>query len=185
MENQLSPNLAEFVADVNTPEKMQRHAEAVMAFAQRFNDGAPIETSSAADLKRLWVAMKQMHADHPPRPGVAIGSSILADYGIDFILDVGRFMPAQSRVQMLMALEERGVLDQFVRDGELDARVFEAAATFPIDKTNLAEASLPRMLAQAPPEIADKFRAEMAANGYDPERPEIDKKFQDWVVKHC
>jgi hypothetical protein len=178
-------SLNKFVANFDTPEKIQANTEAVLALVQQFNAGAPIPPVSASDLKQLWEVTKRMNADMPPRPNVAIGAGVFAAYGIDFVHEAERFMSAQTRLELLSNLLARGVLSEFTRGEELDDKLFDAAATIPICKTDLAEAMLPRLLAESPADVAAKAAEEMRAGGYDPASPSIDGKFIDWLSTKC
>lgn len=57
-----------------------------------------------------------------------------------------------------------------------------AAATIPLTKEDIAEVSVPKMLSQLPPEVAERAREQMKAEGYDPARPNIDAKFLHWLA---
>lgn len=59
----------------------------------------------------------------------------------------------------------------------MDEQAIRAAATMPCDKTDLGEAMIPQALAMAPAESAAKAKEEMRAGGYDPDKPNVDRKF--------
>ena len=50
----------------------------------------------------------------------------------------------------------------------------------PCDKNDLGEAMLPMILAQNPSELAA-----LLAGGYNPEEPNVDRKFLDFLRKNC
>jgi len=84
----------------------------------------------------------------------------------------------------LTALVERGLLREYRSGNELDDRLYQAAATMPCNKEDLAEALVLLRLSLAPEEIAAKAREELRAHGYDPDKPAIDAKFQSWLTEH-
>ena len=53
-------SLNKFIANFDTPEKMQANAESVLALGKQFNEGAPIEPASASDLRQLWDATRRV-----------------------------------------------------------------------------------------------------------------------------
>lgn len=134
--------LDRFIANFDTPEKCQANSESVHALAEQINAGAPIPPVSANDIRQIWDAMRKMNAeDRPPRPGFAIGLSVYAGYGVDCAAEPTRFFAAQWRHTLLLDLIDRGVLSQWVHNGEPDVEVFEAAATFHCSLEDLGRAT--------------------------------------------
>ena len=174
-----------FVSAFDSEEKARAQVESLQTMAKQFNDGAPISPVSTSDLKQLWEVSRRINADMPPRPDVAMGLGIFAAYGFE-AASAGPeiYMPIQWRCELLVSLIERGVLKDYVHGEELDKKVFVAAATMPCDKTDVAETMLPLLLAK-PSEIAEKAKENMRAEGYDPDRPNFDSKFLDWLQNNC
>ncbi len=48
-----------------------------------------------------------------------------------------------------------------------------------------SETMLPLFLALSPAEVAAKAKEEMLAGGYDPEKPNVDGKFLNWLRNRC
>ncbi len=67
----------------------------------------------------------------------------------------------------------------------MDEKAFVAAATMPCNKDDIAEAMIQLHLTQVPAEVAARGREEMRAEGYDPDKPMIDRKFLDWLQEKC
>jgi hypothetical protein len=182
-----NPTLDEFLSNIGTPEKAMARAEAMDAAAAQFNSGAPIPPVRASDLKQLWEATRRMNADMPPKPsGGAVGLSLFAAYGFKAAAgDPGELLPIMWRHQLMSALVERGVLSDYMRGDEPDERAFRAAATMPCDKEDFAQATMPGMLTEFPPEDAAKFRENLLIQGYDIDRPSVDGKFIEWLRNNC
>lgn len=180
-----NPNLDKFLSTVGSEENAQAYADATRAVYERFDAGAPIPPVSPSDLKNLWDVSRRMNANMPPRPGGATGLAIAAAYGFEAASASPEVrVPIQLRCQLLAALVERGVLKDYLRGEELDERAIRAAATMPCDKIDLGEAMIPQILATYPPETFEKAKEEMRAGGYDPDKPQIDSKFLDWLSNH-
>ena len=163
----------------------QSQIESLHTMVEQFDDGGPIPPASAYDLKQFWDVSRRVHADIPPRPNVAIGLCVFAAYGFEAASSgPERCLPIQWRYEILKSLIERGVLKEYTHGEELDEKVFVAAATMPCDKTDLGETMLPLLLAKSP-EIAEKAKESMRAEGYDPDKPNIDAKFLEWLRDHC
>jgi hypothetical protein len=148
MEN---PELSEkFAAQVKQFAENPEVSEKIHAQAKLSNDGAPIPPVSASDMKQMWDATRRMNADMPPRPNGATGVAVFAAYGVDAAFNRPEefFLPSW-RYQILVALVERGVLNDYKHGEELDEKVFRAAATMPCDKTDLAETMLPLLFADS------------------------------------
>lgn len=145
--------LDRFMSNFDTPERCQRNSESVHALAEQINAGAPIPPVSANDVKQIWHAMREMNAERPPRSGFAIGLSVYAGYGVDCAAEPTRFFAAQWRHKVLLDLIERGVLSQWVLDGEPDDKVFEAAATMHCTLKDLGRA-VHKAIAQSEAELA-------------------------------
>ncbi len=173
----------ELVSTIDAEEKAAARSEVLQAVIKQFNDGAPIAPVSASDIKQLWDATRRMNADMPPSAEVrAIGLSVYAAYGFE-AASAGpeQFMPIQWRHTLMSALVERGVLDDYKNGGELDEKVFRAAATIPCNKEDIGETMMPLVFAQISAEDGKKAKEEMLAGGYDPDKPNIDGKFLDWL----
>ncbi len=159
----------------------------VKSLVDKFNSGAPIPPVSAADIKQMLDVtrrIKQMW--DAPRPNVAIGLAVYTAYGVDpAFARSEEFFLVSWRYQLLADLVERGVLKDYMHGEELDEKVFRAAATMPCDKNDLAETMFPLFLAQSPAEVAAKAKEDMLARGYDPEKPNLDGKFLNWLRSSC
>ena len=180
-----NPNLDKFLSTAGSEENSQAHAEATRAVYEQFNAGAPIPPVSPSDLKNLWNVSRRMNADMPPKPGVATGLALAAAYGFEAASASPEVrVPIQLRCHLLAALVERGVLKNYLHGEELDERAIRAAATMSCDKVDLGEALFPQMFATYSAEIVEKVKEEMRAGGYDPDRPNVDRKFLDWI-RNC
>lgn len=157
-------------------EEIQAKLEPVDALMAKINAGAPIPPVSAIDIRQIWDATRQMNRDRPPRPGFAIGLDVYAAYGVDCAAEPARFMSAHSRHTLLSDLIGRGLLAGWVRNGEPDERVFEAAATVDCALEDLGRATL-KTLAQSDAEFAAHATEALRAQGQDPEHPEIEHRF--------
>jgi hypothetical protein len=176
------PIMDKFLSNFDTPERAMARAEAMDAAAAQFNSGAPIPPVKASDLKQLWEATRRMNADMPPRPGVAVGLAVYAAYGFEAACaPPEELMAITSRGQLLSAIVERGVLNEYVHGEELDEEVFRAAATMPCDKDDFFQAIMPDMVTQLPAEDVAKFKEEMRTHGYDIYQPSVDRKFLEWL----
>jgi hypothetical protein len=179
------PAVDNFVSAFDSEEKARAQVESLQTMIKQFNDGAPIPPASAYDLRQFWDVSRRVKADMPPRPDVAVGLGVFAAYGFEAASAGPRtYMPIQWRHEVMWSLVQRGVLKDYVHGEELDEKVFIAAATMPCNKTDVAETMLPLLLAKSP-EIAEKAKENMRAEGYDPDKPNIDAKFVEWLRKNC
>lgn len=118
----------------------------------------------------------------PPKPGGATGLAVAAAYGFEAASSSPELrVPIELRCQLLAALVERGVLKDYLHGVELDERAISAAATMPCDKIDLGEAMIPQMLATYSAETVEKVKEEMRAGGCDPDKPNVDRKFLEWL----
>jgi hypothetical protein len=140
------------------------------------NRGASIPQVSTADVKQIWDATRQMNADRPPRPGFAIGLSVFLAYGVSCAAEPERFMSAQWRYTLLADLIDRGLLTEWVQNGEPDERVFEAAATVDCTLEDLGRATL-KTLMQSDAEFATHATEALRAQG--PDHPEIKRRIEE------
>ena len=156
------------------------------AVSKQFNSGAPIPPVNASDIKQMWDSTRRMKTDLPLSPNAGISLTVYAAYGVEAAsASPEQFMWIMSRHQLVSALAERGVLNDYMHGEELDEKVCCAAATMPCDKHDLAEARTPLWLAQVSAEVASKTRERMHAAGQDPDKPKIDDKFLEWLCDHC
>jgi hypothetical protein len=127
-----------------------------------------------------------MNTDMPPRPNVAIGLGVYVAYGLEAAsARPEQMMSIGFRLELLSALASRGVLNEYKHGEELDEKVFRAAATIPFNKHDLGEAMLPLRLAQLPADVVAKWTEAMRAEGRDPDKPNVDGKFLDWLRDSC
>jgi hypothetical protein len=176
------PAIDKIASSIDTEEKARAKSELFRAMIKQLNEGAPIAPVSASDVKQLWDATRRMNSDMPPSSDVRIGLAVYAAYGFE-AASAGpeQFMPIQWRHRLMSALVERGVLDDYKHGEELDEKVFRAAATIPCNKEDIGETMMPLIFAQISAEDAQKAKQEMLAGGYDPDKPNIDRKFLDWL----
>lgn len=179
------PTVDNFASAFDSEEKARAQVESLQTMIKQFDEGAPFPPVSPSDLKQLWDVTRRMNAEIPPEPGVAIGLGVYAAYGFE-AASAGPeiYMPIQWRHEVMWSLVQRGVLKDYVHGEELDEKVFVAAATMPCNKNDVAETMLPLLLAKSP-EIAEKAKENMRAEGYDPDKPNIDSKFIEWLRNNC
>ena len=92
--------------------------------------GAPPspEPASPADLRRCWVVMLRIQAEHPSPAAGAVGIDIrLLEAGLPGV-DVAAIW---LRVAFLHILRAQGALKEWEHGSDLDDAVFQVAATFP------------------------------------------------------
>ena len=133
----------------------------------------------------MWVAMRRLHADMALELGTQVGLGVLAAYGVDAIFQADRCFPLFWRHLLLSFLVERGILNEYKHGEDLDERVFNAAATMPCNLEDVGETMLPQLLAQSPADVLSEAEEHMLARGYNPEKPNLDGKFLDWLQKNC
>lgn len=181
-----NPTLDRFNSNFDTPEKMTANAEAARATFERFNRGDPIPSVPPSDLRQLWEATRRLNAEHPPQSDGAVGLSVYAALGVEAACESPeQWVPIALRCQLMSALIEGGVLKDFLKGEELDEQVIRAASTLPCDKNDLAETMIPLAFAKLSTDEVAKAKEEMRAGGYDPDKPQIDSKFLDWLRNHC
>lgn len=141
------------IANFDTPAKCEANSESVRALMEQIDAGAPIPPVSANDISQIWDATRQMNADRPPRPSFAIGLSVFAGYGVGCAAEPARFFTALWRHTLLLDLIERGVLSQWIHDGQPDDNVFQTAATMHCTLEDLGRAML-KAISQTNAEVA-------------------------------
>jgi hypothetical protein len=177
--------IQKFNSNFDSQEKMEAHDKRVRAIFKQFTDGAPIPPVNVRDLKQVWEATRRMNADMPPNPNRQVGLGAYVAYGVEAAAGPPEeLFPIGWRYQLLASLVERGVLNDYGRGEELDEQVFRVAATMPCDKNDLAETMLPMLLAKSAPEHVANAKEAMLAGGYNPERPNIDSKFLDLLLRN-
>jgi len=157
-------------------EKIQATVEPINTLMAKINAGEQIPPVSANDIRQIWGATHQMNADRPPRPDVAIGLSVFAAYGVSCAAEPALFMSAHSRHMLLSDLIDRGLLAEWVQNGEPDERVFEVAATVDCTLEDLGRVTV-KVIGQSDPEFAAHASEALRAEGKDLEHPEIDRRF--------
>ena len=176
---EISQKLRAQAEDFGLHERMRQQAEDL-------NKGAPIPTVRPSDIEQLWYAMPHIKADNPPRPNVAMGMGVVASYGVEAAADrPEEFFSVSHRHQLLSYLVGKGVLNDYKHGEELDERVFRAAATVPCDIQDLGETILPLLFAKSPPDEVAKAKKDMLAHGYDPDKPNLEGKFLNWLRDNC
>ncbi|HEX6802158.1 MAG TPA: hypothetical protein VF133_00630 [Terriglobales bacterium] len=176
--------LINMFGDNQAAEEIQAKLEPMHSLMAQINAGAPIPQVSATDVKQLWDASRRMSADRPPRPGFAVGLSVYAGYGVDCAAEHARFMAVQWRHMLLADLIDRGLLADWVRNGEPDERVFEAAATVDCSLEDLGRATL-KTLGQTDADFAAHATETLRAQGQDLEHPEIERRFVELLRDKC
>jgi hypothetical protein len=177
--------LINMFGDNQAAEEIQAKLEPMHSLMAQINAGAPIPQVSAVDVKQIWHAIRQMSAaGRPPRPDVAIGLSIFEAYGVVCAAEPTRFMAAQWRHMLLADLVDRGLLAEWVRNGEPDERVFEAAATVDCSLEDLGRATL-KTLGQTDADFAAHATETLRAQGQDLEHPEIERRFVELLRDKC
>lgn len=159
-------------------EKTPANGEATEALMAQINAGAPIPAVPATDVKQIWHATCRMNADRPLQPGVAIGLSAFAAYGVECAAEPARFMSALWRHTVLSDLIDRGALNEWVHDGQPDDKVFAAAARVHCTLKDLGRATV-KAIAQSNAEFAAYAAEALRAQGSDPEHPEIERRFDE------
>jgi len=157
-------------------EKTPANLEATEALMAQINAGAPIPAVPAIDVKQIWHAIGLMNAARPLEPGVAIGLSAFAAYGVECAAEPARFMSAHWRHTVLSDLIERGALNEWIHDGQPDDKVFAAAAMVHCTLEDIGRATV-KAIAKNDAEFAAHAAAALRAQGYDPEHPEIEGRF--------
>jgi hypothetical protein len=160
------------------PEIRPETAEEARRAGEAFNAGAPTPVVDAAELKRAWRFVRKHRESSEYGEGKANGWIAFANPGYPTSNPSGENHTAMMlRYSLLNALLERGVLREFVKDEELADAVFQAAATMPMDREDLAEAMILQRILDLPAEQAAQWRASLQSEGADLSHPKIDDKF--------
>lgn len=148
--------------------------------AEKLNAGENVSCLSPSVMEAMWTIYSQI----PPekRENTAMGMGAFARAGIDpdsVPQDPEHMVAMLTRFSVLECLVERGILDEFMTDEVLRKKVFEAAATIPVNKGDLGEAMSHRLMRD--PETAQKIKEEFEQAGYDVEHPKVGERFKKWV----
>jgi|GEM_PF-4673018 hypothetical protein len=149
-----------------------------IAATERVNAGTEIPAVTSSLVEHMWEAMSSISQER--RQHTAIGLEAIA--GPDLVLlNPEQQVALTVRYFLLEGLIELGLLDENLKDESQQKRVFAAAASFPCNKDDLADATMRRVLRDSPPEAAQKAYEEFRQAGYDPERPEVGERFKRWM----
>jgi hypothetical protein len=147
-----------------------------------FDKGTAIPTVDIAAMKQFAEVSARMLAEAPPKPNVAVGFGAYAKYGLDASsYSPQEFVAIWLRQNLLSALIQRGVLQEYMKDDESREKVYGAAATFPCNKEDLAEALILLQLSLSTPDVVAKAKEEFKQRGYDLDKPTIEGKFIAWM----
>jgi hypothetical protein len=135
---------------------------------------ADIPAVDSSALKQMSKAVTQILAHSKSK---ATGLEVLAAFGFDpTSLTPQQFAALDSRQTILLSLLQRGVLNDYMLDEASSERVFAAAATFPCDGGDFAEAVYQLERSKSPTEVAEKMKQEMRQHGDDPDKPGVDEQ---------
>jgi len=140
-------------------------------------EGGPIPFVDPDDMKKMWKFVRDCPATKTIGLGVVAGLG-LSDQSLDGTEVLG------VRLNLLRSLFERGILHDYLVDGEISDEIFRAAATMPCEWKDFCEAGVQLLLKQSSEETISKAREMFMAQGYDPDKPEIDFKFLAWMHDH-
>ena len=151
--------------------------------ADRFNrEGGPVPEADPELLKKFWQRGREFQ-----RMGETIKTYGLGALGID-ASELGdaprdKLTVLTLRLGLLQSLFERNVLRDYLRGDELSDEVFQATASLPFDKEDIAEAMILLKMKHQPQLDYSEIMREMDAHGYNPDEPRIDSRFLEWIGK--
>ena len=132
------------------------------ALADALNSGADLEAVDPVELKSLWGIVRKVGRGLPGQQ-IAIGvDGIVAASPTHREPSAREMMTLMARATVLSALLDRGVLNEFEENGELNDVVFRAAATMAVNACDLGQATLQTQLAKLSAEEAEKLNSELA-----------------------
>ena len=140
-------------------------------------EGGPIPFVDPDDMKKMWQSVRDCPANTASGFGAVAGLG-LSNPTLDGVQILG------VRLNLLRSLFERGVLRDHLVDGEITDETFRAAATMPCEWNDFCEAGVQLLLKQSSEETVSKAKEMFMAQGYDPDKPEIDSKFLAWMRDH-
>ena len=154
---------------------MQTDGPPRFEFLERITrEGGPIPCVDPADMKKMWRFVRDCPATK------TIGFGVFAALGLsDPTLDGAGVLGV--RLMLLRDLFERGILDDYLTDGEISDEIFRATATLPCDWEDCCEARMQLHLKQSSEETISKTKETFMAHGYNLDEPKIDSKFLAWV----
>ncbi|HWC17241.1 MAG TPA: hypothetical protein VG498_09505 [Terriglobales bacterium] len=150
-------------------------------FVQRLKrENAPFPSVDPDYLRKLWKHMGEMEALVSITKTFGLGA--LAGLGIDpAAISPEQILCVMLRLGILRSLSKTNVLCDFMVDDEFGDKVFQAAATLACNSDDVGEALIQMRLRELPEDSSAQLRAELMANGYDPNQPAIDGKFLNWM----
>ena len=150
------------------------------AATARINAGAEVATVEPSLIEYMWKLMSSIPREQ--RQSTSPGfTGVLADPG-RFPQNPDEHVAMMIRYALLSALVEGGIVGDYMKDESLRQKVFTAAALFPCDGNDLAEAVAQR---DSSPDVTRKTGGEFRRTGYDPEQPKVSKKFIEWMLHNC
>jgi hypothetical protein len=158
--------------------------EGFSAATERINSGAQIPAVEPSQIEHMWEVLSRIPKDRRKNPGT-VGLTAVSGNPDYAPKNPDEHVALLTRFAVLDALVERGILNDYMKDGPERKHVFAAAATIPCDKNDLVEALAERILRDASPEVVERTKEEAKNAGWDIHRPKIGEKFIDWIRTHC
>jgi len=151
------------------------HMDELNAVTDQINEGAEVPSVEPELIEHVWEAIRSIPEE---LRATSRGMHLTAKTDPNLLPQspeqrVGMMM----RYGLMNALIERGLLDEYMKDESGRKKVFAAAAKFPCDKNDLAEA-----VAQ---QLNQKTNEELRQAGYDPDHPKVAERLVTWMREHC
>lgn len=153
------------------------------AAVERLNAGDPIPPIDPSLLEHVWEIMSRVPREQRENRAIGLGAFAMCDPNRE-PASPEQQVALMARLILLDALDERGVLNEYMGDESSRKKVFAAAASLPCDKNDLGEALAQKHLRESPPDEAAKFREELRNEGLDPDHPKVGKRLMEWMKEH-
>ncbi len=161
----------------------------INAVVDRINAGGEVATVEPSLIEYMWKSISSIPRELAARVAREQRQSASGGFHLGILLPRDHIPqnPDQRAAMMfryvlLNALVERGILDDYMKDELLRQKVFRAAALFPCDKNDFDEAVAQRLVRDSSTDVLQKT-GEQA--GYDPEHPQVGRKFIEWMHHNC
>jgi hypothetical protein len=136
---------------------------------ERVNAGAPLVHVDPSLIEYIWEMRQNFQG------GISVPEGMMPR-------NADQHIAMMFRTEMLSALTELGILDEYLQDESRRKQVFAAAASMACDKNDVHEALAYKHFRDSPPDAVTEH--EMREAGYDPDHSKVGEKLIAWMHEH-
>lgn len=143
----------------------------------RVNEGEAIPPVDASCIERWWNVVSSIPKEQREHVAFGAGAFGISDPEAEPLTGEQK-LAVTVRFAILSALNERGVLDEYMKEESSRKKVFRAIASIQCDKNDFGEAVAERAIRNLPVEQQKEANEQFRKVGYDPEHLRIVEKIE-------